>query len=348
MLNPLTTSKVFKRLYFTLWILVAIIHGSLLYFVIDINVKDAILDAVVFNIILSVAGYGIWFVVRFSGLDPGNVFNALITHLVSALLLVTVWLGTGYLILKLVLGSEATHTAFIMQTIYWRGAIGILLYALIVLNYYLMIFYQEYQEEKLRKSEMNRLLKESELSMLKAQINPHFIFNSLNSISSLTLTDSKKAHEMVVNLSSFLRYTISPQERKLVILKQELDAIKLYLSIEKIRFGDKLDVLIKCESASGESLIPNMILQPLIENAIKYGVYESTESNQVKISCESSKDALVIDIVNDIEKGGVPKKGKGIGLRNVKSRLKLIYEKEDLMTIERSDTQFSVKLVIPQ
>jgi len=348
MLNPLTTSKVFQRLYFTLWIIVAIIHGSLLYFVIGIDAWDAVMDALVFNLILSVAGYGIWFVVRFSGLDPGNAFNALITHLVSALLLVTVWLGAGYLVLKLFLGQETTHADFVMQTIYWRGAIGILLYALMVLNYYLMIFYQEYQEEKLRKSEMNRLLKESELSMLKAQINPHFIFNSLNSISSLTLTDPKKAHEMVVNLSSFLRYTISPQERKLVMLKQELDAINLYLSIEKIRFGDRLDVLMKCESASEESLIPNMILQPLVENAIKYGVYESTESNKVKISCESSKDALMITIVNDIEIGGVPKKGKGIGLQNVKSRLKLIYEKEDLLTVERSDVQFSVKLLIPQ
>lgn len=348
MLNPLGSNQIYIRIYFLIWLIAGVLHYLLLRFALDINHFGALLDSCLFNVSYAIIGYGIWYVVRFSGIEPGNIFNAIITHLLAAMILSAIWVGTGYALLKLIPDAGSEYLLFVKETLYWRGALGLIYYILIGLNYYLVIFYSEYQQQKLRKSEMDLLLKESELSVLKAQINPHFIFNSLNSISSLILTNSDKAHEMVVNLSSFLRYTITPRDKKVVKLSQELKAIDLYLSIEKIRFGDKLDVTISCDKTLDNQMLPNMILQPLVENAVKYGVYESTDTCKISISCHSVHNSLIINILNDIEPGGTPKKGKGIGLQNVISRLKLIYEQDNLLKIEQSDVSYSVKLIIPQ
>jgi len=331
-----------------LWLIIAIIHGSLLYFVLGQRLNQAIWDAIIFNFIFALFGYSIWYVVRFSGLNPENIGNTIITHFASAALLIALWLFLGSRFMDMVLGRELDYKTHFRTTIYYRAAIGVLYYGLIVLNYYLANFYREYQEQKLKESETNRLLKESELSMLKAQINPHFIFNSLNSISSLTLTDPEKAHDMVINLSSFLRYTISPSGTKKVKLKEDLQAIEQYLAIEKVRFGSRLKVDMNCDDAVIKSELPNMILQPLVENAIKYGLYESTGENHVKINCSKANRAVKIVISNNIDPEAIPKKGKGIGLENVKSRLKLIYDVEHLLNIQKTDDLFTVTILIPQ
>ena len=348
MLNPLLSNKVSSRLYVSIWLLIAFLHGAFLYFVLAQSLYESGLDSVVFNVIFALWGYNIWYVVKFAGFDPSHVSNTLITHFFSALVLISLWLLIGTGILKLVLGNEADYNLFVASSIYYRAAIGLLFYGLIAINYYMALFYQEVQERKLRESETSRLLKETELNMLKAQINPHFIFNSLNSVSSLTLTNPEKAHEMVVNLSMFLRYTISPQEKKKVKLSEEINAIRQYLAIEKVRFGDRLNVTISSEEALDDMRLPNLILQPLVENAIKFGVYESTEENKIVIACQLKDNLLEVCIQNDIEPDGVPRKGKGIGLSNVKSRLNLIYEETGLIDILAEENQFQVKIRFPQ
>ena len=348
MINPIATSRSGGKLYLLLWIVIALIHGSLLYFALGQPMNQAIWDAIVFNFLFALFGYSIWYVVRFSGLNPENIGNTIVTHFASAALLIALWLYVGSRFVNMILGPELDYMTHLRPTIYYRVAIGVLYYGLIVLNYYLANFYREYQEHKLKESETNRLLKETELSMLKAQINPHFIFNSLNSISSLTLTNPEKAHDMVINLASFLRYTISPRDTKKVVLEEELQAIEQYLAIEKVRFGNRLIVDITCDDGSAKSELPNMILQPLVENAIKYGVYESTGENHIKINCSKANKAVKIVISNNIDPGAVPRKGKGIGLENVKSRLKLIYDDERLLNIQKTDDLFTVTILIPQ
>jgi two-component system, LytTR family, sensor kinase len=124
---------------------------------------------------------------------------------------------------------------------------------------------------------LKSLVKEAELHALKSQINPHFLFNSLNSISSLTMTDPLKAQEMVINLSSLMRYSLKHDQVDKVPFSEELKNNQLYLQIEKVRFGNKFNAVFDIDDKCLNANIPNMILQPLYENAIKYGVYEATE-----------------------------------------------------------------------
>ena len=152
-----------------------------------------------------------------------------------------------------------------------------------------------------QESKLKEKIKEAELQTLKSQINPHFLFNGLNSISSLTLSDPERAHDMIIKLSGFLRYSLAHDPNKLIPLKSEIENMESYVAVEKTRFGDKLifekEVCKGCDNKN----VPFLILQPLIENAIKHGVYESTKPVVIKLFCkETTDDKLLIAVSNVI------------------------------------------------
>jgi LytS/YehU family sensor histidine kinase len=192
------------------------------------------------------------------------------------------------------------------------------------------------------------LVKEAELHALKSQINPHFLFNSLNSISSLTMTNPARAQEMVINLSQLMRYSLKHDQSEKVSFKQEIENNKLYLKIEKVRFGSKLEPVFEIDENCLKAEIPNMILQPIYENAIKYGVYEATEPVEIKTVARCSDELLQITISNPYDANAKSKKGEGIGLRNIRDRLQIIYGNPYLLKLEDNKKEFTVTLTIPQ
>ena len=206
----------------------------------------------------------------------------------------------------------------------------------------------ELEAKNLNETKLNLLVKESELNVLRSQLNPHFLFNSLNSISSLTISDPETARDMIIKLSEFLRYALRHSEREKTRFSDEIKNIELYLQIEKIRFGEKLIFEKEIGKGCEQGLIPNMILQPLFENAVKHGVYESTEPITIRMSCEGVARNMEIRIRNNFDSSQVSRKGAGIGLRNVRNRLMLIYGRDDLVQIHKSENEFEVKLQIPQ
>jgi two-component system, LytTR family, sensor kinase len=186
-----------------------------------------------------------------------------------------------------------------------------------------------------------------ELNLLKSQINPHFLFNSLNSISSLTITDAEKAQDMLIKLSEYLRYALKQKDNKPVTLKEELDNCNRYLEIEKIRFGDKLitnfDIEIECYTKK----LPVLILQPLYENAVKHGVYESLVPVKITTKVYMSGSKMNICISNDYDNTAITRKGEGIGLDNVKTRLNLFYNKKSELIIDKQEDSFFTTIILP-
>jgi LytS/YehU family sensor histidine kinase len=225
---------------------------------------------------------------------------------------------------------------------------GYLMYVIYVIFFYAVNYYYSFKEKVRNEGKLIALVKEAELHALKSQINPHFLFNSLNSISSLTMTDPSKAQEMVINLSQLMRYSLKHGQNEKVLFKQELENNKLYLQIEKVRFGSKLDPIFDIDEKCLQMNIPNMILQPLYENAIKYGVYEATEPVEIKTVCRCNEDFLQIIIKNSYDPNVISKRGEGIGLRNIRDRLEIIYGNPHLMTLEDNRKEFTVTLTIPQ
>jgi len=261
--------------------------------------------------------------------------------------LVAIWLGISYLLISNLI-EEALYIGFLEASITWRVITGLLYYALLALVFYVYIYYENFQNKIQAEGELRGLVKEAELKSLKNQINPHFLFNSLNSISSLTITNPEKAREMLVKLSELMRYSLKTNHGDKSNLNVELGNIEKYIALEKIRFGEKLHFEKEISEECCKMHLPNMILQPLFENAIKHGIYESTESVTIKVQCKSINDILQIIIENNFDPNGKPMKGEGIGLENIKKRLSIIYRNPDLLTTEIKSNIFTAKLLIPQ
>jgi LytS/YehU family sensor histidine kinase len=225
---------------------------------------------------------------------------------------------------------------------------GYMMYTIYVIFFYAVNYYFSFKEKVRNEGRLISLVKEAELHALKSQINPHFLFNSLNSISSLTMTDPARAQEMVINLSQLMRYSLKHDQNEKVLFRQEIENNKLYLQIEKVRFGSKLNPVFEIDEKCLQAEIPNMILQPLYENAIKYGVYEATEPVEIKTICRCTDEFLQVTLKNSYDPNVISKRGEGIGLRNIRDRLQIIYGNPHLLKLEDNKKEFTVTLTIPQ
>ncbi|MEQ9467663.1 MAG: histidine kinase [Ekhidna sp.] len=345
MKHPILSGSGYK-LYALIWLIVMAVHGSVLYFYYDFTITISIADSLVYNLIFGSIAPGFWFIVTFGGLNKDEL-SLLGTHIGAAGLTIILWLSISGYLLRMLFLNNAEYLNFISSVTIWRVIIGALFYSISILIFYLIKYYQDMQKRMNLELELQNLLKDSELRMLKSQINPHFIFNSLNSISALTESMPKKAREMVIKLSDFLRYSLGKDNSELNPLDQEINNATLYLEIEKVRFGDKLRFEKEVSEECAQVKVPNLILQPLFENAIKFGVYDSLEPVTIRLICESSDDMVYLRITNNFDTSSIPSKGEGIGLENVKRRMSLVYGRHDLVEIEKGRGEFTATLKIP-
>lgn len=345
MKHPILSGSGYK-LYALIWLIVIVVHGAVLYFYYDFSLTISIADSLIYNLIFGSIAPGFWFIVTFGGLNKDEL-SLLGTHLGAASLTIILWLSTSAYILKALFINDTQYIDFLSSVTIWRVIIGALFYSISILIFYLIKYYQDMQKRMNHELELQNLLKDSELRMLKSQINPHFIFNSLNSISALTESMPMKAREMVIKLSDFLRYSLGKDNSELNSLDQEIKNATLYLEIEKIRFGDKLIFEKEVSSECAETKVPNLILQPLFENAIKFGIYDSLEPVTIQLRCESQVDMLHVIISNNFDPTSIPSKGVGIGLENVKRRMSLVYGRGDLVAVDKRNGEFIVTLKIP-
>ena len=346
--NPISKNKNYLLAFFILWIAVIGIHTAVVSFLFDIDWRISLADATVFNTIFAIIGYNLWYLIRFNLREKKATFELITNHLMAAVIIIVSSIVISYFLMKSLYGNDETYMAFLNDSLWWRGITGIFFYLFFVLFYYVIIYYEDLQEKLNIESEMQNLVKEAELNALKSQINPHFLFNSLNSISSLTITNPEAAQEMVIKLSDFLRYSLSHDKDEKASLSEELKNLNRYLDIEKIRFGKRLNFKSDISEDCYDFMIPNMILQPLIENSIKHGVYNSTEEVLVELKCTSDDYYFTIEISNDYDPEAVRKKGEGIGLRNIKKRLQLIYKRQDLFTTSADGKVFKAILKLPK
>ncbi len=195
--------------------------------------------------------------------------------------------------------------------------------------YYGVKFYERLQLEREATLRASALAQEAQLKMLRYQLNPHFLFNTLNAISTLVLDGQNRTANLAVSrLSEFLRYTLDQDPMKKVTLRQELDALNLYLGIEKLRFGERLRLEFDVDERAESALVPSLLLQPLVENAMKYAISPREEGGSVGIIAGIEDGQLRLAVTDDGP--GLPPvpaagNGRGVGLRNTRERLKVLY-----------------------
>ncbi len=347
--NPILKTKQGVYSYTFTWTLLTLVHAYVLRHLHDVALSWPVIlvDSVVFNLLFAALALSLWYPCKFLSLEKSSVPRVILSHIIGAMLISAIWIGVSYLILRNIEFNQDAYRVFLHNSLPIRWLMGIVFYSAIVAFFYFLIYYNHFQEQRIQQAELKSLVKEAELRTLKFQINPHFIFNSLNSINSLTITNPAKAGEMTIKLGNYLRYTLSKNDQQKSSLKEELDSAKLYLDIEKVRFGDKFEFVEEIDPVCLTAQVPNMLLQPLFENAIKHGVYESLQTVHIRFSCQQQGEYLKIIIENDFDPDSGPRKGAGIGLSNIKNRLQINYGQENLMQVERNGTRFRVNIFIP-
>ena len=253
--------------------------------------------------------------------------------------------GVMWMILK----EGDAYIEFIRATSLIRFGAGFLL--LSSMSMFSLMWYgqQEYKELANRKTETEQLSREAELFKLRQQFQPHFLFNSLNSISALIGSDPSKARHMIYQLSDFLRGTLKKDEQQWIALGEEIQYLQLYLEIEKVRFGHRLQTSIEVPEDALQFKLPALILQPVVENAIKFGLYDTTDDVLIKLRAKVQQGNLEISVENpfDAETAHVTK-GTGFGLRSIKRRLFLLFARNDLLKTSTENNEFITTIIIPQ
>lgn len=274
----------------------------------------------------------------------GSYFN--ITIWIVSLAAMSIALGK-YLLPLLV--ADIDYLSFVSISLPLRFCINALVIGAMSIIFMFWNMVRNQKENEQRKMDAERLAREAELYNLRQQLQPHFLFNSLNSIIALIGRKPEEARNMTFQLSDFLRGTLRKDDQQLIPLSDEIEHLKLYLEIEKVRFGHRLATTLSYTDDCAACKLPAMILQPLVENAIKHGLYGTTE--QVNISLEAKKEdnLLVIQITNPYDKENSPsRKGTGFGLRGVQRRLFLLFGRTDLLHTASATHIFTSTIKIPQ
>jgi len=201
------------------------------------------------------------------------------------------------------------------------------------------------KEKELNEERLTRTKMEAELQALQAKINPHFLFNTLNSIASLISENPKAAESTVEKLSELFRYTLKSAEKNTVTVDEELDIVRTYLEIEKVRFGERLQYEIICEDAVREFMIPALIIQPLVENSIKHGIASEVKGGIITVKVVREDGNCLISVIDNGKGVGDAKGETGFGLRSIEERLQLRYgASSSLRLIPDKQTHFLITI----
>lgn len=345
MRHPILKDRSRILFYFFLWATVAVFQFIIIRQAFPSQAL-AIGAACLFqNLTLGSIYLGAWFGLRYINLETQKPVLFVFNHTIYLITITLIWLSISNLVDSILLGDVIRE--YRIRTLPLKNILGIFSYLLFISFMYLDAYYISYTEKMQNERRLHEILKESELNLLKSQMNPHFIFNSLNSISSLTMLDPEKAQEMIIRLSDFLRYTVTASKQQLVSLEKEMDMCKAYLAIEKIRFGNKVEFTFDEDPHTLPLAVPAMILQTLFENAIKHGVYNSLNKECVHFRSQLVEDRLLLTIENSFDAEAAPKIGTGTGLSNVKNRLDLIFDKNAVLQTSVIDNRFIASLNLP-
>ncbi|HEY9005273.1 sensor histidine kinase [Ohtaekwangia sp.] len=346
---PRISNRKITIAYITWWLLLVLLETYAIEETFGLRLMVALADALNMNLLLATAGYFMFNSLRFYQPGPKNAFYLLVWSITLAVLSVVLhrWLMATYLF-----PDDTQYMSYLEGSHLIRGVIAWLMIALMAVLSWVWFVIQDQQAYEKREEDAARLAREAELATLRQQLQPHFLFNSLNSISALAGSKPEQARMMIQQLSDFLRGTIRRDDQQLVTLEEELKHLQLYLEIEKVRFGHRLKTEVIKEEASLAMKLPSLLLQPIVENAIKFGLYDTTGEITIRINSAVKDHQLILTVENPFDPATAqPRQGTGFGLSAVQRRLYLLYARNDLLITRQPEQQqpiFITEVHIPQ
>lgn len=341
--SPLSAIR-FRIIFIICWLAIMADHAIVLHWF-GLSWNISIIDSLVSNTLLLLAGLLVMNTLRYY-LPRRERYIHLLAW--AIFLTIVIILLDGW-ILKSIFANTINYVLLLHHSLIVRISLDFLLLCCLILVSVLWYHQLETKEQDEIKKDAEKLAKEAELFKLRQQLQPHFLFNSLNSINALIGSRPEEARKMVQQLSDFLRGTIKKEEKQWVTLGEELQYLQLYLDIEKVRFGNRLETKIETNDQINQLNIPALLLQPIVENAIKFGLYDTTGQTVIQIFAKMEDNNLLIKVENPFDPGtSSPQHGTGFGLKSVQRRLYLLFARNNLLKTEVKENIFTTLVKIPQ
>jgi hypothetical protein len=347
-MHPILAKRGRLALYLGLWVLVGGLLTLLLSGRTGLTTWQAALIALPVASAYAFVCLSAWYVARSMPIATTGTTRILGTGIIAATLSSAVWLalsrGWITLLMRRELLPAGARSGGHESVIF---GVGVLLYLLALAIGYVLETFEKTREADRRALEVQVLAREAELRSLRSQIDPHFLFNCLHSISALTSVDPPAARRMCLLLGEFLRETLALGGEARITVARELKLVQRFLDVERIRFGDRLDVEITTEAAAETCLVPPLLLQPIIENAVTHGIAHLLERGTVRVSATRTPSRLALAIENPCDPDRPRRTGTGVGLSNVRARLRALYGGEAAVSTTEAQGSWRVELSFP-
>ena len=347
-MHPLLARRGLLALYLLLWLLVGVLFAAVLAGQRDLPWGYAFLIALPLAFVFAFVCLSAWYVSRGMPLAGTGTVRIVVTAFTAAAMSSAIWIVIGRLWV-VGLGRRVDETA--VEAAFARLAVplfgfGVLLYLLALAVAYVLVVFAASRDAERRGLEAQVLARDAQLRSLRAQIDPHFLFNSLHSISALTTAEPAGARRMCLLLAEFLRESLALGTDDRIPLARELALIDRFLAIERVRFGDRLQVEID-RGDSGEALVPSLILQPIAENAVTHGIAHLLDGGIIRISAGIEGGLVQMTVANPCDPDRPRGRGTGMGLSNVRARLRALYGADASLTAGEADGVWRVVLTLP-
>lgn len=348
-MHPILAQRERILIYLSIWLILGLLLASAVAVLGNTAWAAALFVVLPLTTVYSFMCLSAWYVCRAFPLHNTAFIRLLIVALVASVVtstfLVALGLGWQWLLgqvpafLSLVSPLQIDARLFV--------GIGSVLYLLAIAVHYLLVTFEESRAAERQAYEAKLLAQEAELKALRTQIDPHFLFNSLNSISALTTKNPNAARHMTLLLSDFLRASLNVSSKETITLEEELSLAEKFLEIEQVRFGTRLRVQMGVDDAAKPCLVPTLLLQPLFENAITHGIAHLVDGGTIRVQAYRNGSSLVLKIENPCDPDRPTRTGGGVGLNNVRTRLRTLYKNDARFDLFEDKRLFRVELLLP-
>jgi hypothetical protein len=346
-LHPILTQPARLLQYLGLWLG----FGLLLATVLTVGNRVPVLWALEFSlpvgVLLGFLALSCWYLIQVLPASETPWPRLIGTWLGTGVVLIGVWLGAAVQWAKMLLPLDAPQLAGIPSLSTLLAFAGAIAWSATILSHYLVAAFERSRQSEKHALQSQVLAREAELRSLRSQIDPHFLFNSLNSVAALIGTDVAAARRMCFLLANFFRKSVALGREESIALGEEIQLIETFLAIEEVRFGDRLRKKFSLAEETLKLSVPPLVLQPLVENAVHHGIAHLLEGGEVCVTARQRGNLLELTVTNPCDPDRPPSRGTGTGLQNVRSRLETLYGRTAQVESVAHQTDFSVTLLIP-
>jgi two-component system, LytTR family, sensor histidine kinase AlgZ len=347
--HPILSNRRTLALYLAIWLSIGLLIELPFIFSYKSQWSVFLLSDIPLNILFAFICLSSYYLCRFFPIKTTKWYNLLSMFIVASCVAAGIELLIGYAWIYFIDSLKFAAPIFPLYEFWTAGIFStlVLIFLLIAATQYVIIGFEQSRESERQTLELQVLAQDAELRALRAQIDPHFLFNSLNSISALTTSDPTKARIMVILLAEFFRTSLDLGTKNRISLTEELSLIDKFLTIEQVRFGSRLQVQQDIDQKTLGCKIPPLLLQPLVENAVRHGISQLLEGGTITLRTRIHNGRLNIVIANPFDPDYVPKKGTGLGMKNVRSRMQTLYGNEGRIDVDKKDNIFTVEFSFP-